>query len=178
MGGHARVPGPLEDLAINPLTGRRYDDIPFCEGPARVLKAGEQIELNQGDYVNARRVARWAGSYRCALHTPDEVGAALEVDVRMVDKPPFTCQGRDGGVVFAPATVSLQLTAADGTILHDGPCSSSATVWVWPAQTNLEVTCSALDIEFRAGQVLIGPTGLQMPEAMFYFAECHAARGD
>jgi hypothetical protein len=177
MGGHAPARETAEDPALNPVTGLPYDAMPFCDGPTRPLRAGQRIELNEGDYVSARGVARWSGSYRCALHTVYEAGAALAIDVRMTDTPTLTCQGPAGGVLIAPAAVSLQLTAADGTLLQDGPCSS-ATVSVWPGDTNLELICSQVEMELRAGMVRVTPTKPQMQESLIYFAECHAARGD
>ena len=53
LGGHEVIPGPLEDLAIDPATGRPYDG-PSCEGPIRLLEPNEQIELNEGAILDGR----------------------------------------------------------------------------------------------------------------------------
>lgn len=176
LGGREPPRGPLEDPAINPATGRPYDDIPYCAEPARVLKAGERIELNEGAYVRAGSFAPWGGSYICTL-TNDAASALLQVAVAMLDEGQFTCPGRGGGLVSVAAAVSMRLTDADGNTLHAGPCNALARVSAWPGRTNLEVDCTEVSLELRTGWFLVERDRSSAPETNGYRAECQRAAG-
>ena len=136
--------------------------------------------------MTAASVARWEGSYRCELSTAYADGSTLsyaqgptlQLDVRRVDEPALTCPGRGGGLLMTAAAVSIRLTDTDGTPLQDGPCSSLATVSIWPGRTNLQVTCSGLVIELRADWVRIAKGEPPATETTIYLPECHAERGD
>lgn len=177
LGGREPARGPLEDPAIDPATGRPYDDAPYCEGPARVVARGERIELNEGAYVRAGSFAPWEGSHDCSLGS-DLASAQLQVDVALVDEPYSTCAGRGGGLVMAAAAVSVQLTTADGVTLHAGPCSSLARVSAWPGRTNLEVDCTDVSLELRAGWFLVGQARSSAVYPRGYRAECRRAARD
>ena len=70
LGGDPPDLGPTFDPQIEPETNRIYPDYPTCDGASRALRERERIELNGGDYVDARRLARWEGSPRCASSRP------------------------------------------------------------------------------------------------------------
>jgi hypothetical protein len=178
LGGSPRIPGPTEDLALNPETGMPYDDIPFCAGATRLVEAGEQIELNEGAYIGRGVFARWQGSYRCDTSSSSgAAGPTLQVAVRLIDQANSTCPGDDGGVVIAAAEVSLQLIDVDGATLHDGPCASPAYVSAWPGRTNLRVDCVEVALEVRADWLRMDQVRAGGKETKYYTVQCQRADG-
>src|SRR5690349_15878569 len=82
LGGREPPRGPLEDPAIDPATGRPYDDVGVCAATSPRVEAGARIELNEGDHVGPGSFAPWEGSYRCTLSTPDSEWGTLQVEVQ------------------------------------------------------------------------------------------------
>lgn len=187
FGGTILLPGgPESDPQINPVTGRLYDDFPFCDGPMTPVDPEKEIALNAGARVSARKLASWEGSYVCTLSRMDMAGPTVRVDVRLAGGA-ATCHGTwDGGVLFAPATASLRLTDTDGATPSDISCFDFATVAAWPNGTNLRIDCGSIIVEVREGFVQID----RMPileidafteiattarETKTYLAECQPA---
>jgi hypothetical protein len=177
--------GPTDDPAIDPLTGRFYDDVPICDGPIRPLYSEERIELNAGAHVSLSDLRAWEGSHVCTLDDMGVPGPTLGLDVRLPGDAAATCQRREGGQLMAPAAVSMQLTDADGTLVQDGACTDLGTVTAWPNGTNLRVECGAVTVEIRTGWVRIDRlmyVGIQAPHAtatletaVYFGVECEAA---
>lgn len=180
------LPGPNLDPQINPVTGRLYDDFPFCDGPMRPVAPEKKIALNGGARVSARKLASWEGSYVCTLPAP---GPIVRVDVRLAGGA-ATCHGTwGGGVLFAPAAVSLQLTETDRATASDTSCVSFATVAAWPSGTNLRIECGSIIVEVRDSYVRIdrmvnietehsSDFATTTLETRTYLAECQPATDD
>lgn len=177
LGGREPARGPLEDPAIDPATGRPYDEVGVCAATSPQVEANARIELNEGDSIGPGSFAPWEGSYRCALSTPDAAWGTLQIDVQMVDTPRLSCGARGGGMVTAFATVSIRLSEADGTLLHDGPCASLANVTAWPGRTSLQVDCGELALRLEAGWIQISPIGMATYGTPIYDARCERGGG-
>jgi hypothetical protein len=172
LGGREPARGALEDPAIDPATGRPYDEVGVCAETSPRVEANATIELNEGDSIGPGSFAPWEGSYRCALSTPDAAWGTLQVDVRMDDTPWLTCEARGGGMVTAFAAVSIRLNDADGTPLHDGPCSALANVSAWPGRTSLQVDCGEVALRVEAGWIQVSPIGMETYGTPIYDAQC------
>ena len=181
--------GPESDPQINPVTGRLYDDAPFCDGPMTPVDSEKRIALNAGARVSAKKLASWEGAYVCTLSRMGMAGPIVRVDVRLAGGA-ATCHGTwDGGVLFAPATVSLQLTDTDGATPSDTSCFDFATVAAWPNGTNLRIDCGYIIVEVREGFVQIDrmvnlandaftEIANTTLETRIYSAECQPAADD
>jgi hypothetical protein len=192
FGGTIVLDGPLDDPALDPLTGRIYDDVPICEGPITPLDSDERIELNGGANVSLRDLRAWEGSYVCTLGDMGVPGPTLGLDVRLAGDAAATCQRREGGQLMAPAVVSIQLTDTDGTMVQTGSCTDFGTVTAWPNGTNLRVDCGVVTVEIRTGWVRIDrlvhleiepesealDTTTTVETVVYYGVECEAASGD
>lgn len=183
LGGSPPDHGPTFDPQINPETDRLYSEGPRCDGPTRAVRARERVELNGGDYVDARRLALWEGSPRCELQAyfsgyqrpvvPGSRGPealALQLDVRLADEV-TACEGLGGGQIQAAATVWMQLSDEAGATLAEGACAS-ALVSAWPAGTNLALKCLGLSLDLRAGwfEIRRDTSALQLPT--YFEAQC------
>jgi len=171
LGGREPARGPTEDPAIDPATGRPYEEAGVCAASSTRVAASARIELNEGQFVGPSSFDPWEGAYLCTLSTQGTARGTLQVELLMVDAARLTCEARGGGMVTAFAEVSVRLRDEDGATLHDGPCSTLGNISAWPGRTSLQVNCGAQALRVEAGWVEVDPIET-LKNATIYAAQC------